>query len=501
MAPPPFPPTGPGFHHDASGRTWFCGPDGIWSPVAGASFAPAPQQAQSEPASNSAGSTQPSSYKFPPSSAPYPSSHIPDHLIDPRLLPLPEDDDRDLLDPAVIAHSRGLKPALKVGGKRQKAKDTKGKKRQHSSDSDDDSDVGEPVPKRGRPKGSSNFSKEDTMKLLDLVEKHLPLGQKGWQTVKSRYHKWARKAGRPERDGKSLETKYKQLLKMKKPTGDAHCPPEIKRAHRIENLINQQAGTRDLSDSDCDDAAADASSNDSIEVLSTRATVHTAVARRPPTPPLRRRNPRMNAPELVSKLSQAFDPEAQKSRDDERSQRSFQTTQLFAMSQQLRDAQATMESLQNEISAMQKHTNDVERARDRAEMKLEMYTGGFASDVAPKRPSKTAERYKQNPDLVRVGGKVRYPSSDESEKENRDPSSPLFHSFPHQSPSPFDLRSSSSAGPSQSSSSGASEYCMRNESLHIATSLAPDLPVTGRASATVGVQPMADGSNGRVGPI
>lgn len=133
---------------------------------------------------------------------------IPDRLIDPRLFPLPQDDDRDLFEPAVIAQSRGLKPAAKVGGARQKGK---GKKRQYSSDDDDDSDIGEPVAKRGRPKGSVNFSKEDTTKLLDLVEKHLPLGQKGWGAIKSRDQKWARKEKRPERDGKSLETKYKQV--------------------------------------------------------------------------------------------------------------------------------------------------------------------------------------------------------------------------------------------------------------------------------------------------
>ncbi|KAJ7106931.1 hypothetical protein C8R44DRAFT_744806 [Mycena epipterygia] len=182
---PPSISTGPGFHQDASGRTWFCGPDGNWLPIS--SLAP-PQHTPFEPASNVVGTGQSAqSFNFPPafggvtpSAAPHASSSahsIPDHLIDPRLLPLPEDNDRDLLEPAMITHLRGLKPAPKVGGVRHKVKDSKGKKRQYSSDSDSDSDVGEPVPKRGRPKGSSNFSKDDTAKLLDLVEKYLPLGQ------------------------------------------------------------------------------------------------------------------------------------------------------------------------------------------------------------------------------------------------------------------------------------------------------------------------------------
>ncbi|KAJ7300976.1 hypothetical protein DFH08DRAFT_979148 [Mycena albidolilacea] len=48
-------------------------------------------------------------------------------------------------------------------------------------------------------------------------------------------------------DGKAIEGKYKTLLKTKKPTSDAHCPPEIKRAHQIESLINEKADTREIS--------------------------------------------------------------------------------------------------------------------------------------------------------------------------------------------------------------------------------------------------------------
>jgi hypothetical protein len=87
----------------------------------------------------------------------------------------------------------------------------KGKKRQHSSDSDNGASDRERAPKHGRHKGSSNFSKEDVTKLLDLVETHLPLGQKGWKAVQSAFSKWASGLGHPERDVKSLETKYKMV--------------------------------------------------------------------------------------------------------------------------------------------------------------------------------------------------------------------------------------------------------------------------------------------------
>ncbi len=39
-------------------------------------------------------------------------------------------------------------------------------------------------------------------------------------------------------------------MRTPKPTGDAECPPEIERAHIIEELMNEKAGTRDLNDSD-----------------------------------------------------------------------------------------------------------------------------------------------------------------------------------------------------------------------------------------------------------
>ena len=84
---------------------------------------------------------------------------------------------------------------------------------------------------------------------------------------------------------------------------DAHCPPEVKRAKRIDHMINERAGTRDIADSDLGDGDddADVSSDDSVQVTKPTVPIHTAVARRAPTPPLRR-NSRLNAPELVKGL-------------------------------------------------------------------------------------------------------------------------------------------------------------------------------------------------------
>ncbi|KAJ7772878.1 hypothetical protein DFH07DRAFT_146407 [Mycena maculata] len=293
------------------------------------------------------------------------SSHIP---IDPRLIPLPHGNDHDLTDPAAIANAKGLKPAKKVAGARHIDKDPKGKKRRLDSDSEDD----RPTNKRGRPSGSQNFSAADKKALFDPVQQELPLGGKGWKAVHQIYDTYRRANNRAKRSVSSLETKYKGYLKLKKPTGDGICPPEVKRVYEIEALINERAGTRELNDSDIDDLASSAGSSDNddeIQVID-KPEVRTAVAQRARTPPLHRQ--RRGAPELVDKLTRAFDPEVQKARDEDRYQRAAQNTQLFTLSQQLRDSHTSAESLRNQLTIMQQHLNDAERSRDVALLKLEM---------------------------------------------------------------------------------------------------------------------------------
>ncbi|KAJ7615071.1 hypothetical protein DFH06DRAFT_1367832, partial [Mycena polygramma] len=325
--------------------------------------------------------------------------------IDPALLRLPRDGP-DL---------RKAKPAGKVGGSRHK---DKGKKRQRdSSASGRDS---EPAAKRGpgRPQGSANYSKEDISNLFDFVGVELPVGQKGWKEVHRRYRKYAAQNHRPERAPKALESKYKQYLKQKKPTGDAACPPEVKRAHELENLINERVSTRDLSDSEFDDDSDAGSSDDKVEVVD-RPRQCTAVARRNPTPPLRCKS-RPSGADLANQLANAFDPAAQQGRDDARSAR-CENTQMLTVAQQLRDLQGVTESLRSQNSVLQNHIHDLERARDRSELKLEllqMTKGDDRERGRSRRPSHHSRRpspppprlhrsHKHTPGIDRVNGKIR----------------------------------------------------------------------------------------------
>jgi hypothetical protein len=127
--------------------------------------------------------------------------------------------------------------------------DNRSKKRSREVGEDDE----EPRNKRGRPHGSNNYSNADIKVLLDFIEEELPLGQRGWQAVHTKFTEWAKEGQRPDRKLTSLETKFKQLVKTPKPTGDGVCPPDVTRAHHIDQLINERAGTCDLNDTDFDD--------------------------------------------------------------------------------------------------------------------------------------------------------------------------------------------------------------------------------------------------------
>ncbi|KAF8185798.1 hypothetical protein K438DRAFT_1973647 [Mycena galopus ATCC 62051] len=409
MADPAAPPFVQSVHHPifykSSGQAWMRDGNGQWA-LAPDELVPPPPQPPIEQRGVSAsaqGQLQPTiAHHFgpvfgvpvEPPSAPHilSSGHtITNRHIDPRLLALPEDDNHDgYLSPYAIAKDT-LRPALKVGGARQKTKDTNGKKCQRDSDSSNDSDNDAPAPKRGCPQGSTNFAKEEIKKLFDIMEKTLPIGQKGWKVVESKYNKYALVNDKSERDIKSLQTKYNQVYFSEK---EAHGP---------------RLNTRVPSDSDVDvdvdvDGGGDPSSDEGVEVVPPASSVRTAVERRAPSPPIRRSH--VNAPDLVNTISKVFDPEVQKTRETDRAQWSFQTTHLFSLTQQLHDAQTANENLRNQITTMQTRVHDVEHARDRAEMKLEMVQVSSASGSVDHRRSRSAV-YKDYPDLVRINGKVR----------------------------------------------------------------------------------------------
>jgi len=139
----------------------------------------------------------------------------------PTDVPLPQSFDNDLTHGPTIAAATGHAPASFVAGSRRSeqvhskstsaSRTSRGKgKRSHESSSDDE----KPIAKRGRHAGAGNYTEGDLSQLLTLVEEELPIGQRGWKKVHEKFAKWAKKNNRPERDCKSIETKYKQVCPL-----------------------------------------------------------------------------------------------------------------------------------------------------------------------------------------------------------------------------------------------------------------------------------------------
>jgi regulator of replication initiation timing len=235
-------------------------------------------------------------------------------------------------------------------------------------------------------------------------------------------------------------------VKTTKPTGNGVCPPHVERAHEIDSLINERAGTRDLADSDFDgngdaivissDDSDDGSDggDDEGDDDDPPKKKHVARISRPenaPTP----RNQRGTGIALVEKLTRAFDPSAQRARDDARASRSLQNTQFLLLSQQVRDGQSTIETLRAQVTDLQTQVHTAEMARERTEMKLEMMKFSMGTAQAnsrsstsqkPKEKKEKKEKKKRRCDEWYPDGRSIYFVSDDStdgdaEKENLSP--------------------------------------------------------------------------------
>ena len=119
---------------------------------------------------------------------------------------------------------------------------------------------------RGRTRGAPNYKPREVQVLLDIVEEELPIAAKGWRVVGAQFRDWAVVTEYPARTDRSLELKYKQvcsscfkvmlqflrtllqLVRTKKPTGDAECPSDVCRAHEIDHKIQSKVACRDLED-------------------------------------------------------------------------------------------------------------------------------------------------------------------------------------------------------------------------------------------------------------
>lgn len=207
-------------------------------------------------------------------------------------------------------------------------------------------------------------------------------------------------------------------MKSRKPTGSGTLPRDVKEARNVQKLIDARGGLRNIEDlqtsgvEDNSDNDPDYQSNiiandvqDHISVnsdeqdeqqlkpstdssmknisLKTEAAVkpklsefqspvHIAqtVHSDAPKTTHKRNSSHANASALIKKIMDTLDSDTQFRRDH--SQRHLENIQLLTMTQQLRDATSTIESLRREVTILQDRLNESERRCDRAEMRMEM---------------------------------------------------------------------------------------------------------------------------------
>lgn len=154
--------------------------------------------------------------------------------------------------------------------------------------------------------------------------------------------------------------------------------------------MNEKASTQDLDDSDIADEYPDAitiSSDDEPKPpppsqkkgiwVKPEPGLQGPIVRRTPadhlnTSSARPRTSRTGPLDLLSSITCSLDPNLHAACDDERSAQSIQTMHLLSLSNQLRDAQATINDLRTQLSHSKRECSDAERRADRAEMQLDM---------------------------------------------------------------------------------------------------------------------------------
>ncbi|KAF9790669.1 hypothetical protein BJ322DRAFT_990188, partial [Thelephora terrestris] len=221
--------------------------------------------------------------------------------------------------------------------------------------------------------------------LLDLVDKELPVGAKGWNVVGARFCEWAANTEHPARADRSLEIKYKQLVKTRKPTGDGVCPPEVTRAHIIDDRIQSKVACRDFGDDDIadfdgssvisnDHPMSDAGEELNVPPARTRCGKRVRTVRiEAPLPP---RNVNCQSSsrgmDFLDKITKSIDPEQQIQRDSDRASTIFQAQQVLLLQSQIRDLNQTVLSLRTQLDSSERRRADADRRADRLQNQIDI---------------------------------------------------------------------------------------------------------------------------------
>ena len=94
-------------------------------------------------------------------------------------------------------------------------------------------------------KRGPSYSPQEQQCLLDIVRNHLPIGQDDWEGVCADHLVSWPESGR---DYLSVRRKFNQLANKNMPTGNPSCPPEVREAKDILELIKEKADIDNFSE-------------------------------------------------------------------------------------------------------------------------------------------------------------------------------------------------------------------------------------------------------------
>lgn len=227
-------------------------------------------------------------------------------------------------------------------------------------------------------------------------------------------------------------------MKTAKPTGEAEVPPHVERAHAIDNLMNEKAGSRDLDDEDIVDvdpevieiSESEKDMDDKKVVVKAEKAQTGPVARRLGTDRIsavsshtRSRN---NGQALLANISKVLDPNTRRAHAEEQSVSTLQTSQIFTLSSQLRESHRQVEALRNQLADAERRCNNADRRADRAEL-MEMITESRGRQPGPHCPPRggfrirgslrTRRHFRQEIYYADGGRATRYLGSDDDDAE------------------------------------------------------------------------------------
>ena len=208
--------------------------------------------------------------------------------------------------------------------------------------------------------------------MIDLAEEIVPIGKKGWNTVAAQFAEWAKENGHPARTADSIERKFKQVIHMEKPTGQADCPSWLDHAHMIYRLMDEKVTTQDVDDEDiADDEPIELTDSNELEEEFMMALLERNPPRKVPVLKIKkeptslsltvsRRAQTATLPhtqnsagnEFLKSISNALDPRAHAFMTDERAMRSILNTQVLSLTNQLHHQEGCTEDLRNHISGL-----------------------------------------------------------------------------------------------------------------------------------------------------